>query len=61
MNNKSTTNKSSETCRVCNNSVGKKSKAFINIHNIQTTDKSKEFETKLIDCNKCPNCGHSWI
>lgn len=47
-------------CRECKG-VGKPSKGIMNYHNIQTQDKSKEFETKLEDCIKCTKCGHSWI
>lgn len=49
----------SNICNKCNG-VGKPSKALYNTHNIQTQDLSKEFETKLINCIKCENCGHSW-
>jgi hypothetical protein len=47
-------------CRNCDG-VGKKSTSIMNFHNIQTTDLSKEFETKMLDCIKCQACGHSWI
>jgi len=47
-------------CRKCGGE-GKPSKGYMNFHNVQTTDLSKEFETKLLDCIKCSSCGHSWI
>lgn len=47
-----------EKCNKCN-IESKDSKGILNIHNIQTKD--KEFENKLVDCKKCPDCGHSWI
>lgn len=49
-------------CKKCKG-IGKPSKAFMNYHNIQhPLDGSKaEFETKLQDCIKCEDCGHSWI
>lgn len=47
-------------CRTCKG-LAKPSKGIVNYHNIQTQDKSKEFETKLEDCLKCTECGHSWI
>ena len=47
-------------CRNCG-CIGKPSKGLVNIHNIQTRDLSREFEDKIVDCLKCPNCGHSWI
>lgn len=47
-------------CRKCSG-TGKPSKGYMNFHNIQTQDLSKEFETKLLDCIKCELCGHSWI
>jgi len=47
------------TCRKCGGKA-KKSKGLVNIHNIGTNEKSKEFETKLVDCNKCVDCGHSF-
>lgn len=45
-------------CRRCN-SATKKSKAFVNFHYLREKG-YKEFQTKLIDCNKCINCGHSF-
>lgn len=50
----------SNNCHQCGGQ-SKPSKGFRNIHNIQTTDLSREFETKLLDCIKCESCGHSWI
>ena len=47
-------------CHKCGG-TGKPSKGYMNFHNIQTSDRSKEFETKLLDCIKCTSCGHSWI
>jgi hypothetical protein len=47
-------------CRKCGGK-GEPSKGYMNFHNIQTSDLSKEFETKLLDCIKCTSCGHSWI
>ena len=48
-------------CRKCG-SITKKSKAFINIHNrhLSFVRGEKEFEIKLIECNKCIKCGHSF-
>lgn len=48
-------------CRKCNH-YAKDSQAFLNIHNIQYphNNSKTEFETKLVDCVKCSNCGHSW-
>lgn len=48
------------TCKKCGG-IGKPSKSFMNFHYIQEKDKSKEFQTKFLDCLKCTNCGHSWI
>lgn len=50
----------SNECRVCGGQ-GSHSKGIVNFHNVQTSDKSKEFETKILDCLKCEDCGHSWI
>jgi len=47
-------------CKKCSGK-SKNSKAIQNVHNIQTQDLSREFETNLIDCLKCEDCGHSWI
>ena len=47
-------------CRECGGNC-KSSKGIVNYHNIQTQDLSKEFETKIEDCLKCENCGHSFI
>ena len=47
-------------CRECGGNC-KPSKGIVNYHNIQTQDLSKEFETKIEDCLKCENCGHSFI
>jgi len=47
-------------CRICNN-IAIISKGIINIHDIRTSDHTKEFITKVIDCYKCNNCGHSRI
>ena len=47
-------------CHKCGG-TGKPSKGIMNFHNIQTSDRIKEFETKLLDCIKCESCGHSWI
>ena len=47
-------------CRKCGGE-GKPSKGYMNFHNIQTIDLSKEFKTKLLNCIKCTSCGHSWI
>jgi hypothetical protein len=47
-------------CRKCGG-LSKPSKGIMNFHNIQTLDKTKEFETKILDCIKCESCGHSWI
>ena len=52
--------KTNETCKKCGG-ICKPSKGILNIHNIQTNDLNKEFETKLVDCLKCESCGHSWI
>lgn len=52
--------KETSICRKCSG-TGKLSKGYMNFHNIQTQDLSKEFETKLLDCIKCELCGHSWI
>lgn len=52
--------KETSVCHKCGGN-GKSSKGIMNFHNIQISDKSKEFETKLIDCIKCESCGHSWI
>lgn len=52
--------KETSVCSKCGG-IGKPSKGFMNFHNIQTQDLSKEFETKLLDCIKCESCGHSWI
>ena len=47
-------------CKVCDN-IGKPFKDSMNYHNIHTSDKSKEFATKLENCIKCESCGYSWI
>ena len=57
-------------CRVCNTEA-KPSKALINeLVNGKGTPANLTFrgetvsrlgKPKLIDCNKCPNCGHSWV
>lgn len=49
-------------CRKCGGQ-GKPSKGIMNFHNIQFPhDGSKaEFETKLLNCIKCKDCGHSWV
>ena len=52
--------KETSICHKCG-SNGKPSKGYMNFHNIQTSNRSKEFETKLLDCIKCESCGHSWI
>ena len=52
--------KTNETCKKCGG-ICKPSKGILNIHDIQTNDLSKEFETKILDCIKCTSCGHSWI
>ena len=51
------------TCRICD-SVALPSKALVNYHNIQHSlnpHTSVEFVTKMENCLKCSNCGHSWI
>jgi hypothetical protein len=47
-------------CRFCNNN-STISKGLVNIHDIRTSNCSKEFITKFVNCYKCNNCGHSWI
>lgn len=47
-------------CRVCGGN-GVPSTGIVNFHNIQTSDKTKEFITKQLPCIKCEKCGHSWI
>ena len=47
-------------CKKCGGTC-KPSKGYLNTHNIQTNNKNKEFETKLLDCIKCTSCGHSFI
>ena len=51
----------SNTCRKCNG-ISKPSKALVNFHNIRASflRGEKEFYTKLINVNKCQDCGHSW-
>lgn len=47
-------------CRICNNTAII-SKGVMNLHDVRTSDHTKEFITKVVDCYKCSNCGHSWI
>lgn len=51
----------SKVCRICGGEA-KPSKAFRNYHHLGKSFRRGEieFETKLIQCNKCTNCGHSW-
>ena len=48
-------------CRDCG-TIGKQSKGIINLHHIRKSflRGEVEFETKMVYCIKCPNCGHSW-
>ena len=48
-------------CRDCGGKAHP-SKGYINQHNIQKSylRGEVEFETKLVDCLKCEDCGHSW-
>lgn len=48
-----------EKCNKCNGNC-KPSKGIINIHNLSKSGEG-EFETKIKDCLKCENCGHSFI
>jgi hypothetical protein len=45
-------------CRDCG-TIAKPSTGIVNIHNIRVSGKG-EFETKQVNCLKCPSCGHSW-
>lgn len=49
-------------CKKCGGK-GIPSKALRSYHNIRKSylRGEVEFETKLVDCIKCENCGHSWI
>jgi predicted Zn-ribbon and HTH transcriptional regulator len=51
----------SNTCRICGGEA-KQSKAIQNYHNIRKSFRRGEieFETSIIQCKKCTNCGHSW-
>lgn len=52
---------SETTCRKCGGEC-KPSKGFMNKHNIRKSylREEVEFETKIVDCLKCENCGHSY-
>ena len=53
--------KKAKVCRDCG-TIGKPSKGITNVHNVRKSflRGEVEFETKMVDCIKCPNCGHSW-
>jgi len=53
--------KKTRVCRDCG-TIGKPSKGLVNFHNVRKSflRGEVEFETKMVNCIKCPNCGHSW-
>lgn len=54
--------KETKTCNRCGGEC-KSSKALVNYHHCSKSylRGEKEFETKLLNCLKCVNCGHSFI